>query len=71
MGEVPYFPSLAKKARTVIFWRMMYQRNLGAKVKMKHLHVWAKRIQYGGSLARDSYNKEHLLIQIKNDIILN
>mgnify|MGYP003328250074 CR=1 FL=1 len=65
MGEVPYFPDLATKARTVIFWKMMYRRKLGAKLKMKHLRAWAKRIQYVGSVARSAYNKEHLLTKIK------
>ena len=43
----------------------MYRRNLGAKVKMKHLRAWAKRIQYSGSSARYAYNKDYLLIKIK------
>ena len=37
MGVVPYFPGLALKAQTIVFWIMMYRRKLGAKIKMKVL----------------------------------
>ena len=66
MGEVRFFPGLDTKERTTIFWKIMYQQKLGAKVKMKYLQVWSRKIQYAGSLAREAHTTEYLQSKIRN-----
>ena len=65
MGVVPYFPGLALKAQTIVFWLMMYRRKLEAKIKMKVLRRWAKRINFQGSLAREGHSFEQIVSKIR------
>ena len=55
MGEVPYFPGLADKARKLIFWRLMFRKKQGAKINTKYLRRWAKKIDFQGSIAISNY----------------
>ena len=38
----------------------MYRRKMGAKVKMKYLRTWAKKIEYKGSLSKTQFNVDQL-----------
>ena len=60
MGQVPYNPGLTQMALTVIFWRLMKRKFLGAKVNKKYLKRIAKKINFNGSLNIDSYTQAEL-----------
>ena len=65
MVVVPYFLGLALKAQTIVFWRMIYRRKVGSKIKMKVLRRWAKKIKFHGSLARDGHSFEQIVSKIR------
>ena len=49
---VPYFPGLAMKAISVIFWKAIKRREEGAKVSIKYLIRMAKTAEYHGNVSK-------------------
>ena len=66
MGMVPYFPGLAMKAISVIFWKAIKRREEGAKVSIKYLIRMAKTAEYHGNLSKGILTLE-IITQMVND----
>ena len=65
MGDVPYFPGLKEKERKLIFWRLIYRKKQGAKIKIKYLCRCAKTINFLGSIATNSYTLESIKCKLE------
>ena len=52
MGMVTYFPGLAMKAMSVIFWKAIKRREERVKVKLSYLIRIAKVVEYHGNLSK-------------------
>ena len=57
---VPYFPGLAMKATSVIFWKAIKRQDDGANVSIIYLMRMAQTIEYHGNLSKGNLSKDRI-----------